>query len=172
VHERIALLSPSFDPREGERSFQRKLDGRPPTAIAAGALQLKPGTRVPVLLEHDRNRPLGYVRSLFLIPWVDRLTWHAAILELNDDGWPRHQGVSIGYAPIREAHLSDGRRIIEQAIVDEISITSAPAIPGARLLPPTTERTTPGRQRIPSASATATPRNLIRRNCGEIISIR
>jgi hypothetical protein len=95
------MLSPSFDPRDGERSFQRKLDGRPPTAIAAGALQLKPGTPVPVLLEHDRSRPLGYVRSLFLLPWADGLTWHAAILELNDDGWPRNQGVSIGSIPLR-----------------------------------------------------------------------
>jgi phage head maturation protease len=172
VHERIALLSPSFDPREGERSFQRKLDGRPPTAIAAGALQLKPGTGVPVLLEHDRSRPLGYVRSLFLMPRVDRLTWHAAILELNDDGWPSHQGVSIGSVPVRETTLLSGERIIEEALVDEISITTAPAIPGARLLTPTTERTTPGRQRIPSASATATPRTLIRRDCGQILRVR
>jgi hypothetical protein len=94
--------------------------------------------------------------------------WHAASLELNDDGWPRNQGVSVGSIPLRETHPSDGRRIIESALVDEISITSTPTIGGAWLLAPTADRTSPGRQRIPSASATATPRkNLIRRNCGE-----
>ena len=165
MHERIALLSPSFDPREPERSFQRKLDGRPDTAIAAGALQLKPDA--PVLNEHDRSRPLGYVRSLFLMPWVDRLTWHAAVLELDDDDWPRNQGVSIGSIPLRETTLLDGRRIIEQAIVDEVTLTTAPAIPGARLLSPAA-RTNPGRTATPSGQA---PRTLIR-NCGEILRVR
>jgi hypothetical protein len=58
--------------------------------------------------------------------------WHAALLQLNNDGWPRNQGVSVGSIPLSERHLSDGRRIIEQALVDEISITSTPAIPGAK----------------------------------------
>jgi hypothetical protein len=125
-----------------------------------------------VLLEHNPDRPVGRVRSLYTMPWADGLRWHAGIVELDSDDWPRDQRVSIGYAPIRETTLLSGQRIIEEALVDEISITSTPAIPGAHLLPPTTERTTPGRQRIPSASATATPRTLIRRDCGQILRVR
>jgi hypothetical protein len=170
VQERVALLSPSFDPRDGERSFQRKLDGRPPTAIAAGALQLKPDA--PVLLEHNPDRPVGRVRSLYTMPWADGLRWHAGIVELDSDDWPRDQRVSIGYAPIRETTLLSGQRIIEEALVDEISLVYRNAIPGATLLAATADRATPGRQRITSTDATATPRTLIRRNCGQILRVR
>jgi hypothetical protein len=122
-----------------------------------------------VLLEHNPDRPVGRIRRLFTLPWADGLRWHAGIVELDDDEWPRDQRVSVGYAPIRETTLLDGRRILELAFVDEISLVNRNAIPGARLLAPTTERTTPARQRIPSASATATPRTLIRRDCGQIL---
>lgn len=141
MDERVALFAPIYDPRTAPRCFLR-FPGLPPTAIAAGNLTLLPGARI--LIEHNPDRPVGYVRSLFRMPWPDGLTWHAALVELDSDGWPGHQSVSVGYTPIREAQLNDGRSILERAIVDELSITSKPAIAGARLRPPAATRTQPG----------------------------
>jgi hypothetical protein len=95
--------------------------------------------------------------------------WHAALLELDSDDWPRNQSVGVGLNPLRECTLLDGRCIVEVAIVSEVSLTSTPAIPGAQLLPPTADRATPGRRVTVPGQA---PRKSLIRNFGEILEIR
>jgi hypothetical protein len=170
VTERLALFAPVYDGRPTSRSFLRQLPDRPPTAIASGSLTLLPNA--PVLLEHNPDRQVGRIRSLFRMEWPDGPTtrmWHAALLELDSDDWPRNQPVSIGFNPLFECMLLDGRCIVESAIVSELSITSTPAIPGATLLPPTADRATPGRRVTVPGQA---PRKTLIRNFGEILEIR
>ena len=155
VNTRTALLWPVYDPRV-TRSFTAGNDS-PPTAIAAGALTLKQGA--PVLIEHEGNRPVGRVRELFTMPWPDAL-WHAALLDLDDD-WPGGRGVSVGIVPLGETSLLDGHRIIERGVVDEISITSRPAVAGALLLPASKTRAAP----------VAQP-HVLRRPFGRVLAIR
>ena len=160
VTRRTALLWPGYDPRL-TRSFTAGNDS-PPTAIAAGALTLKHDA--PVLIEHEGNRPVGRVRELFRMPWPDAV-WHAAIVELDED-WPGSRGVSVGIVPLAETALLDGHRIIERGVVDEISITSRPAVPGARLLPASETRAAETR-----AAPVAQPL-VLRRPFGTVLRIR
>lgn len=141
-----------------------------------------------MLNEHDPDRPVGYVRELCRLRWPDgagsRL-WHAALLALDEDGWPGGQGVSISYTPLSETSLTDGARIVERALVDEISITSRSAISGARLLP--AERTNPARRAHTSAGAAPrehldelersrraklAERGVLVRRCGTVLEVR
>ena len=166
LHERIALLSPHLRPAHSpavlptaRRQAGHRDRRRRPT--------LQPDA--PVLNEHDRGRPLGYIRSLFLMPWVDRLTWHAALLELDSDDWPRNQPVSIGYAPIRETSSATGA-----ASSSRRSSTRSRSSPRQRSAGHGCSRHRP-RSRYSGAPDFRPPRagapELIR-NCGTILRVR
>ena len=124
--EALALLARPYDPRLA-RSFLN-VPGHGTQALARGALELR--RDAPVLVEHDPARVVGEVLELFILPWTDG-AWHAARLRLDDGGWRSGTGISAGWHVLSEAVLDDGRRIVERAIVQEVSLTTQPAVPGA-----------------------------------------
>ena len=92
---------------------------------------------VPCLFEHDRTNPLGHSKSGTLILKEDHKGLHYQVKlpksatkerELLDRG--DITGASISFVPLEEHYRTAGCRTIEQALIQELSLTTNPAHEG------------------------------------------
>lgn len=110
----------------------------PRTLYDSGALRFLPGhDTVPLLINHDEERPLGVVRELTRFEDTDE-PWLAAIAEIEDPpDWLKHGlPASFAYKNLLRNPDMFGCDVVRHALVTEVSVltTSKPAEPGARVL--------------------------------------
>ncbi len=97
--------------------------------------RLSPGARL--LVDHDHDHPIGYIRELTRSDCADGL-WHSALVHLDSppEWLKRGTPVSVAGNTIARGHLF-GREITRDMLVKEISLVSAdflPAEPLAKVL--------------------------------------
>ena len=106
-----------------------------------GAAVLSPpvverGDRVPVYVNHDKGRPIGYVRELTYIDDTDGLWLTAfALIEDRPEWLQRNSDASIAYHQLERRQLGPTTRIL-RAWVSEVSVlapTHKPANKGAKV---------------------------------------
>jgi hypothetical protein len=100
-----------------------------------GSMELVPGA--PVLVDHDKARPIGFIKEIFNHPDTDG-EWLCALTTITDPpAWlKRGTAASISYATATRGSLGEAQRIL-RGLVTEVSVLSPgvrPAEPRARVL--------------------------------------
>ncbi|MBE3639741.1 HK97 family phage prohead protease [Mangrovicoccus algicola] len=112
-------------------------------AYAASLQRLaETGRRVKLLWQHDPAQPIGIwtevredARGLYvkgrLLAEVEKGREAARLIEAG-----AIDGLSIGYRTIRASRDGEGRRVLSELDLWEVSLVTFPMLPGARLAPP------------------------------------
>ena len=91
-----------------------------------GSLKLIPGTPTPLIVDHDMDRRIGFVRELFTMPWTDG-PWIVARAEITDPpAWLRtyETKASFGRWDVHATRHEDGWERVTSALVKEVSLLS------------------------------------------------
>lgn len=121
-------------------------------------------SRVKLLLDHDHGKPVGYALTIDQDEAGARATFRvssgaAGDAALADAREKLRDGLSVG-VDIRTGYMSaDGTAyIVEQAVINEVSLCSIPAFADARVTKITaTHTTTPPEEENPTMTETTTP---------------
>jgi hypothetical protein len=114
----LLRFTPVFDPRIIEDpSLAREL------MVQRGALRdrIKRDQPIPVVVDHDESRPVGYVRELFVASDVAGgivQDWYFASVELDAaPGWlKRNGGVSWSHVALRAQNVNGATRLLRGII--------------------------------------------------------
>ena len=144
----------------------------------SGSLALLPKREIPLLVDHDVSRPIGYVRELSELDWVDG-RWIAAHVTVTDAPlWlSKDTAASFERYDLHAPPIDAGGERVARAFVSEVSVLSPsvmPAEPLARVM-------WIGEPESPAA-ATATaagevtqplrPERIVRYGSGEVLGVR
>ena len=110
------------------------------TLYEHGALRFPPGlSTVPLLIDHDDDREVGVVHSLFQGGWIDGPWLHARATVTDPPAWLRKHDTkcSFGFTTYKRRSFTEAETI-SGALVNEVSILSPSVeISGSYLLPRT-----------------------------------
>jgi hypothetical protein len=127
----LLRFAPVFDPGS---VYERGRD----LEVQRGALEkIRPDEPTPVFINHDRGRPIGRVREIFIAADVNAgvvRDWYFASAEIPDPpAWLKVSGaVSWSYFALRTQQVGETTRIL-RALISEISILSPATRPAKTL---------------------------------------
>ena len=141
-----------------------------------GSLKLLP-REIPLLVNHEDNRQIGVVRSLFELDWSDG-KWVVADANVTDPPeWLRRgTPASLSRINVHATPTAEGAERVTSAYIKEVSLLSPgvkPAEPLAQIVPLKAEPVARRHQAQPQGEVTyGHGQLLIRPNIGQVLSVR
>jgi hypothetical protein len=170
----LLRFAPVFDPGS---VYERGRD----LEVQRGALEkIRPDEPTPVFVDHDRGRPIGRVREIFIAPDVNAgvlRDWYFASTEIPDPpAWLKVGGaVSWSYSAMRTQQVGETKRVL-RALLNEISVLSPSTAPaeslarvawvGSPTAVPSSDRAAVGEVIYHSGE------RLVRYGCGQVLGVR
>jgi hypothetical protein len=164
THTALIRFAPVFST---EQVLDPALVVRGRTLYQAGSLTLE--GEVPVLVDHDHDRPIGLVHELLEHTDADG-SWHAALVSLDESvpGWvKRGSAASFAIATVERQQIGDTTRVL-RGLVFEVSVLS----PGVKPAEPLAQVLTIRRTEATPAVDDNRPTLLVRPSIGQVLGVR
>ena len=160
----LIKIAPIFDPHRLNDETHRK-PGR--TLYQRGSLTLR-GEAPPVLIDHNKDRPIGLIRSLVEVGDTDG-DWIAAYCDITDPPCWLERGTRASFAlsTYDRSWFGETERVFK-ALVSEVSVLA----PGVKPAEPCAEVWSYRRTEPKPAARVLEPQLLVRPSIGQVLGVR